>query len=39
MARYKGRLSPKTIERNFPHVIKIAVPPGGLHRQPAAVPA
>ena len=33
MARYKGRTSPKTIERDFPHVVEIAVPPGGLGAQ------
>jgi hypothetical protein len=32
MARYKGRMSPKAIERDFPHVVEIAVPPGGLVR-------
>ena len=30
MTRYKGRMSPKVIERNFPYVVEIAVPPGGL---------
>src|SRR5450759_5998921 len=30
VARYKGRMRPKTIERTFPHVVEIAVPPGGL---------
>jgi hypothetical protein len=30
MARYKGRLTPKSIERDFPHVVEIAVPLGGL---------
>ena len=30
MTRYKGRTSPKIIEREFPHVVEIAVPPGGL---------
>ena len=33
VARYKGRMSPKTIERDFPHVVEIAVPPGGLGAQ------
>jgi hypothetical protein len=33
MARYKGRVSPKAIERDFPHVVEIAVPPGGLGAQ------
>jgi hypothetical protein len=30
MARYKGRSSLKSIERDFPHVVEIAVPMGGL---------
>ena len=30
MTRYKGRMSPKAIEREFPHVVEIAVPPGGV---------
>jgi hypothetical protein len=30
MARYKGRLSPKAIKLDFPHVIETAVPLGGL---------
>jgi hypothetical protein len=30
MARYKGRLSPTVIQRDFPHVVEIAVPLGGL---------
>jgi hypothetical protein len=33
VARYKGRMSPKAIERDFPHVVEIAVPPGGLGAQ------
>ena len=33
MTRYKGRMSPKAIERDFPHVVEIAVPPGGLGAQ------
>src|SRR5664280_276662 len=33
MARYKGRKSPKAIERDFPHVVEIAVPPGGLGKR------
>jgi hypothetical protein len=33
MTRYKGHASPKTIEREFPHVVEIAVPPGGLGTQ------
>ena len=31
--RYKGRISQKAIEREFPHVVEIAVPPGGLGAQ------
>jgi hypothetical protein len=30
MTRYKGRPSAKTILREFPHVVEIAVPPEGL---------
>ena len=30
MTRYKGRVSQKAIEREFPNVVEIAVPPGGL---------
>jgi hypothetical protein len=33
VARYKGRISPKAIERDFPHIVEIAVPPGGLGAQ------
>jgi hypothetical protein len=33
MTRYKGRMSPKVIEREFPHVVEIAVPPRGLGGQ------
>jgi hypothetical protein len=33
MARYKGRLSPKSIERHFPHHVEIAIPLGGLGRR------
>jgi hypothetical protein len=33
MARYKGRLSPKSIERDYPHHVEIAIPPGGLGRR------
>jgi hypothetical protein len=29
MARYKSRANPKTIERDFPHIVGMAVPPGG----------
>ena len=30
MARYKGRPSSQTIAREFPHVVEIAIPLGGL---------
>jgi hypothetical protein len=30
MTRYKGRVSAKTIERDFPHVVETIVPEGGL---------
>jgi hypothetical protein len=30
MARYKGRLTPKSIARDFRHIVEIAVPLGGL---------
>jgi hypothetical protein len=33
MRRYKGRPSAKTIARDFPHVVQIAVPPGGLGKR------
>jgi hypothetical protein len=33
MTRYKGRTSQKAIERNFPYVVEIVVPPGGLGGQ------
>jgi hypothetical protein len=33
MTRYKGRMSQKAIEREFPHVVEIAVPQGGLGAQ------
>ena len=33
MARYKGRSSSKAIERGFPHIVEIAVPPGGLGKR------
>jgi hypothetical protein len=33
MSRYKGRASRKTIEREFPHVVEIAVPLGGLGKR------
>ena len=33
MSRYKGRPSRKTIAREFPHVVEIAVPLGGLGKR------
>ena len=33
MRRYKGRPSAKIVARDFPHVVEIAVPPGGLGKQ------
>jgi hypothetical protein len=33
MSRYKGRPGHKTIERDFPHVVEVAVPPGGLGKR------
>jgi hypothetical protein len=30
MARYKGRVSARAIERDFPHVVETVVPEGGL---------
>ena len=33
MGRYKSRASIKTIERDYPHVVEILVPEGGLGKQ------
>ena len=33
MIRYTGRTSAKAVERNFPHMVEMAVPPGGLGRR------
>jgi hypothetical protein len=30
MSRYKGRVSARAIERDFPHVVETVVPPSGL---------
>jgi hypothetical protein len=30
MTRYKGRFSSNSIERDFPHIVDVAVPPNGL---------
>jgi hypothetical protein len=32
MTRYKGRASPKAIEREFPHIVEMIVPEGGFGR-------
>jgi hypothetical protein len=37
MARYKGQLEPKTIERQFPHIVELAVPGCGLLPYPLLV--
>ena len=29
MTRYKGRQSPKAIEKDFPHIVEMIVPEGG----------
>jgi hypothetical protein len=29
MSRYKGRTSPNSIERDFPHIVEMIVPEGG----------
>jgi hypothetical protein len=33
MARYKGRPSSKSFKRDFPHIVEIAVPLGGLGKR------
>jgi hypothetical protein len=33
LARYKGRSSSKAIERDFPHIVEIVVPEGGLGKR------
>ena len=33
MARYKGRPTAKSIERQFPHMVEVVIPPGGLGRR------
>ena len=35
--RYKGRVSPKIVERDFPHIVEIAVPLGGLGKRLDAI--
>ena len=39
MARYKGRSSPNLIERDFPHIVEVAVPLGGLGKRLDAIHA
>jgi len=31
MIRYKGRASPKSIEQDFPHIVEMRVPEGGMY--------
>ena len=33
MSRYKGRSNTKAIERDFPHIVEMAVPEGGFGKQ------
>lgn len=33
MTRYKGRTSIKAVQRDFPHMVEIAIPLGGLGKQ------
>jgi hypothetical protein len=33
MARYKGRRSPAVVERDFPNIVEMPVPPGGLGKR------
>ena len=33
MTRYKGRSDPKAIERDFPHIVEMAVPFGGFRKR------
>jgi len=33
MSRYKGRSSAKTVERDFPHIVEMAVPLGGFGKR------
>jgi hypothetical protein len=39
MARYKGRMSPKAIEREFSYVVEITVPAGGFGKRLEAMHA
>jgi hypothetical protein len=33
MSRYKGRPSAKAVERDFPHIVELAVPEGGFGKR------
>jgi hypothetical protein len=33
MTRYEGRQSAKAIERDFPHIVEMVVPEGGLGKR------
>jgi hypothetical protein len=33
MSRYKGRANPKSIERDFPHIVEMRVPEGGFGKK------
>jgi hypothetical protein len=33
MPRYKGGQNPKVVERDFPYIVEVAVPPTGLGKQ------
>ena len=33
MSRYKGRTSAKAIEKDFPHIVEMIVPLGGLGKK------
>ena len=37
MPRYKGRQDANAIERDFPHIVEIVVPPGGLRTRLDAI--
>lgn len=37
MARYKGRPSSKAVERDYPHIVEMPVPPMGFGRDLAAM--
>jgi len=33
MVRYKGQVTSRQIDRDFPHQVEIPIPPGGLRKQ------